>query len=101
MGRQVTAPERRIRVVVHGRVQGVGYRWHAVQSARELGLSGWVRNDLDGSVEAAAAGPAEAVAKFLEALQRGPGRGYVSGLEVDALGDEEASSLHFPFEISR
>jgi len=101
MGRQVTAAERRVRVVVRGRVQGVGFRWFAAQSARDLGLSGWVRNAPDGSVEAAAAGPADAMAKFLAALQQGPGHGYVSGLEVGALGDDEASSLHFPFEIAR
>jgi len=101
MGHQVTAPGRRIRVVVRGRVQGVGFRWFAAQAARDLGLSGWVRNAMDGSVEAAAAGPDDAVAKFLVVLEQGPGRGYVTGLDVDALGDDEASSLHFPFEIAR
>ena len=101
MGHDVTGAARGVHVVVRGRVQGVGYRWFAVQSARDLALSGWVRNALDGSVEAAAAGPEDAVAKFLAALERGPGRGYVSGLEVDALGDDEASSLHFPFKIAR
>jgi len=101
MGHQVTAPGRRIRVVVRGRVQGVGFRWFAAQAARDLGLSGWVRNAMDGSVEAAAAGPDDAVAKFLVVLEQGPGRGYVTGLDVGALGDDEASSLHFPFEIAR
>ena len=101
MGLEVTGAERRVRVVVRGRVQGVGFRWFAVQSARTLGLSGWVRNAMDGNVEAAVAGPEDAVAKFLAALEQGPGRGYVSEVDVGALGDDEASSLHFPFEIAR
>ena len=41
---------KRRRVTYHGRVQGVGFRVHAVQSARGLAVTGWVRNEVDGSV---------------------------------------------------
>jgi acylphosphatase len=69
------------RFVVHGRVQGVGFRWFARRTARTLGLTGWVRNHEDGAVEIEAVGSAEALARFREELRRGPGHSWVSDLE--------------------
>lgn len=57
---------------IHGRVQGVGYRWSLCSEAQRLGLSGWVRNRRDGTVEALVRGPAEAVDALLVWAQRGP-----------------------------
>lgn len=68
-----------LRLVVRGRVQGVGYRAFAVAAARRLGLAGWVRNRRDGSVEMVAAGEEAAVAALRAALPGGPGG--VEGLE--------------------
>ena len=68
-------------VLIHGRVQGVGYRAWAEDSARELALQGWVRNRRDGSVEAVFAGPGEAVAKMIEACQQGPYGAHVTGID--------------------
>jgi hypothetical protein len=48
----------RLHAVVHGRVQGVGFRYFVMREARALGLSGWVRNQADGSVEVEAEGAA-------------------------------------------
>ena len=63
---------RAVRVVVHGWVQGVGFRAHVMRRAVELGVSGWVRNLADGGVEAEAAGEERALRAFVEAMRSGP-----------------------------
>jgi acylphosphatase len=67
---------------VTGRVQGVGYRESCVRVARALGLSGWVRNRDDGSVEALAQGPVDALAKLRAWMLAGPALARVDGLEL-------------------
>lgn len=73
---------------IEGRVQGVGYRWWAVGQARRLGLDGWVRNRSDGSVEALAIGPPEALDGFAAACRQGPSAARVTAvLRTDAQDD--------------
>jgi acylphosphatase len=60
------------RLVICGRVQGVGFREWMVDNARVLGLAGWVRNRVDGSVEALVAGDIAAVEEMLRLCRRGP-----------------------------
>lgn len=69
-------------VLVSGRVQGVGFRWHARAKAEELGLAGWVRNLPDGRVEALLEGAEPAVQAMLAWLVRGPTAARVTGLQV-------------------
>jgi acylphosphatase len=75
-----------LRARVSGRVQGVGFRWSAINEARRLGLGGRVRNAEDGSVEVEASGGAAALAEFLAWLRRGPSGAWVTGVEVDPTG---------------
>lgn len=68
------------RVEITGKVQGVWYRGWTVETARALGLDGWVRNRADGSVEALFAGPPAAVAAMLDACRRGPPAAVVASV---------------------
>jgi len=72
-------------VRVTGRVQGVGYRYHASAAARSLGLVGWVRNRLDGSVEARVQGDATALDRFADALRTGPPLARVTDVDRTAV----------------
>jgi acylphosphatase len=73
------------RVIVRGRVQGVGFRAWAEVTALELGIEGWVRNRRDGTVEAVLAGSEEAVLTMVESCHDGP-----PGSKVSAVDQTEA-----------
>ena len=73
------------RLTVTGRVQGVGYRDWVMEMAERLGLSGWVRNRVDGSVEAVIVGDDAAVGRMIEACRRGPSAARVDAVDVDPL----------------
>ena len=73
---------RRLRIT--GRVQGVGYRHWACGQARALGLDGFVRNRLDGSVEMLVRGTADAVAAMIVAARQGPLAACVEDVEISA-----------------
>src|SRR5262249_17047236 len=80
--------ERTVRVRIAGRVQGVGYRYWTEETARRLGLRGWVRNRRDGSVEALFSGATDAVAEMLRRSRQGPRAAEVASIEVmDEGGD--------------
>jgi len=69
------------RFVVHGRVQGVSFRWHTEQVAAKLGLRGWVRNRPDGTVEVHAEGPPGLLDELAAWLAEGPRLARVTRLE--------------------
>jgi acylphosphatase len=62
----------RLEATVRGRVQGVGFRYYILKRASQLGLTGWVANEPDGSVRCVAEGPADAVEVLEEILRNGP-----------------------------
>ncbi len=77
------------RYTVLGRVQGVGFRWFVEREARLLGVSGWVRNRADGTVEVLAAGTNEQLGTLYKKLREGPRAARVDDVEV-----EEAAPLN-------
>ena len=70
---------------IHGRVQGVYYRVSMIDVAQRLGVQGWVRNRLDGSVEALAVAPAAAMQGLLDWAAQGP-----AAARVDQVDSQEA-----------
>jgi acylphosphatase len=81
---------------ITGRVQGVGFRLFAYDAACREGLSGYVRNLPDGSVEALAEGEVEALSRFHAALWRGPGGARVEAVEAQSA---PPSGRHLGFSI--
>ena len=73
----------RARVVVRGRVQGVWFRAETESRARSLGLTGWVRNAEDGTVEAVFEGPRERIESVVAWCGRGPAEARVDDVQVD------------------
>jgi len=71
-----------VAVVVHGLVQGVGFRWFVQQTAMRLDLVGWTANLPDGSVEVVAEGLPDDVDALVDALHAGPPGALVSRVEV-------------------
>lgn len=74
-----------VHLVVVGRVQGVAFRVRAVDEATRLGVTGWVRNRHDGTVEARAEGTPEAVQAFVAWCHRGPPAARVEEVRVTAV----------------
>ena len=87
-----------IRYIGRGRVQGVGFRDVARRAARQAGLTGWVRNRDDGTVEAMAVGSPEALAAFAAALRQGPRHSQVESVDEERLGEQPPPAR---FDITR
>ena len=91
--------EEKLHLLIKGRVQGIGFRWFAVDHARRLDLAGWVRNTREGAVEVCAAGSAAALTRFREAISQGPDGSRVT--EVVEVPDSTAETVGRPFKIVR
>jgi acylphosphatase len=80
------------RLLITGRVQGVGFRYALQSEAERLGLSGWVRNRSDGSVEALAQGAPQALEALAAWARRGPPAARVSAVHVEPSNEEVAGN---------
>ena len=69
-------------VKVHGRVQGVGFRFFTLNQAKKLALTGYVRNMIDGTVEVVAEGDEDNLKILLKLLKKGPPASYVTNVET-------------------
>ena len=85
-------------ITVTGRVQGVGYRYFTIQRARDLGLTGWVKNQPDGSVLIIAQADEDVINTFIDYLKIGPARSRVSQIskvKLNTLGDFDNFSVKY------
>lgn len=72
----------RCHIIVHGRVQGVGFRYYVQERAYLYGIHGWVKNRFDGTVEIDAEGTEENLKHFLRSVREGPRYAIVEDLEI-------------------
>lgn len=85
-------------LVVHGYVQGVGFRYFVRNAASRARLTGWVRNNYDGTVQIWAEGPRASLEAFIETVRRGPSRAEVTHLEITwgaPLGEARTFTVRF------
>jgi len=76
---------KRVRLIVHGVVQGVGFRYFTAMEARKVGIHGFVRNRVDGTVEVEAEGEPAILNRFVRTVQAGPRYAAVSRVEITDL----------------
>jgi acylphosphatase len=85
----------RLHAIVHGRVQGVGFRAFVVDRGIALGAKGWARNKWDGTVEVLAEGDRQQLERLLTAIHQGPRMANVTRVDVDwGTASGEFSSFH-------
>ncbi|MDH3359781.1 MAG: acylphosphatase [Desulfobulbaceae bacterium] len=89
-------PNECVHIIVEGRVQGVFYRASTKEEASRLGLTGWVRNRPEGSVEAIIEGDPEQISKMIGWLHKGPPHATVTRVRVT---NEESNNNHIDFTI--
>ncbi|MBN1977305.1 MAG: acylphosphatase [Anaerolineae bacterium] len=83
MGEKPASKQARLHAIVHGRVQGVNFRYATLQAADRLRLTGWVANRWNGTVETVAEGPSGDLETFLSFLHRGPPSAWVDRVDAN------------------
>lgn len=81
-----------LQAIIHGRVQGVGYRYYAYTIAQQLNIRGWVKNLSDGTVEAYIEGADDDVLTFVDYLKKGPSHAVVTTVEINEAAEESTYS---------
>ncbi|MBU0520028.1 acylphosphatase [bacterium] len=87
-----------VHLLIEGRVQGVGFRYFALKCAQKLNVTGWVRNNFDGTVEIEVEGDRSAVEEYIAKIKLGPTWGNVKDLSVEYKSYEGKYSS---FEVTR
>lgn len=88
----------RLHAIIHGRVQGVNFRYHTQLTAQALNLTGWVANRPDGTVEVTAEGPRPALDQLLAFLHQGPSHAAVERVDAEWL---ESAGRYTRFQVVR
>lgn len=91
---------KQLHAVVSGQVQGVNFRFHTMVVAHGLGVTGWVRNLLNGDVEVLAEGTEEQLTDLLRFLHRGPSTAYVTGVKT-TWGEASGKFVRFGVEETK
>ncbi|MBN1354571.1 MAG: acylphosphatase [Candidatus Omnitrophica bacterium] len=89
--------EKKIHIKYYGMVQGVGFRWTAERAANSLGLSGWVRNCKDGTVEVVCEGDEKNITSFLKRINETMGA-YIKSVNIEwqeATGEFDSFNIRF------
>lgn len=76
------------KIIIYGEVQGVGFRYSMLTAAQKIGITGWVRNNRNGTVEALVQGAPSQVDEILEWAQNGPSTSSVDRIEVFDQNDD-------------
>ncbi|MCD4651999.1 MAG: acylphosphatase [Candidatus Cloacimonetes bacterium] len=85
-----------LKLTVEGLVQGVGYRWFVENAAREMDITGTVKNLMNGNVQVVAQGKPDNLAEFVSILREGPSFAHVTAIETTEL---ENAAIHRDFRI--
>jgi len=94
-----SSAEHRLHAVVHGRVQGVGYRATTLDEARRLQLAGWVRNRYDGTVEVLAEGPRTKLQQLADYMRHGPPGARVTNV-VEEWSEAQGAPMPFQWQLT-
>lgn len=92
----MTDNNQRLHAIVSGRVQGVNFRYYTMLAASEIGVTGWVRNRIEGTVEVTAEGPRPKLERLVLYLYRGPSSARVEDVDVEwdeATGEFEGFTI--------